>query len=532
MNIVSDDPVGMNINGSKREGGSDDGGDREGPISEASSVFYQVTPYRWGVLACVFAVNLINAAFWLTYSPIADKVADKYDVSKNVVNILSYCMSGLYGPVVWGAAPVVKKIGFGNSVRVAAGLTMAGGVVRYFGQSHSTFFFLVIGQCLSGIARPLVSQLLGLVSLQWFPAHQRVLATAIAALGNPFGIGLGFALSPAIVGDNPDRVVRLNLVCMILGLVMFILTMLVVKDRPANDPSEAAIQARENKDAVPFWEEMKHLKNSQYWLMCVAFGLGFGQTNAVAIMLNTLLKPFGYNNSTIGLTGVMTILPGIIGAGVVAGYLGKRPLHREALIVIYLIGGVLLQAMMLIACRENTVEKYGQANPFILISAALFGFFAQPCFSVAIELGSETVYPASPSMASAGVVMCAQYVGLIVSVIFSAYITAVGDLSASSQSGYDHQERQEQDRVHVAGYVMSGCWIIAGVLMIFFRKDNMARLSFEKEQKLLKKQEKAESKKRARLAEYQNRPKFAESHEIPSEDHGSEDETTGLIQKK
>eukprot|EP01059_Diplonema_ambulator_P002484 TRINITY_DN12106_c0_g1_i1.p1 TRINITY_DN12106_c0_g1~~TRINITY_DN12106_c0_g1_i1.p1 ORF type:complete len:546 (+),score=176.79 TRINITY_DN12106_c0_g1_i1:52-1638(+) len=527
MNIVSDAPIG-NLNTDRADNDSEK---NDGAVSEASSVFYTVTPYRWGVLLCVFSVNLLNAAFWLTYSPIADKVADKYDVSKSVVNVLSYCMSGLYGPVVWSVAPLVKKIGFANSVRLAATCTMLGGVVRYFGTSHSTFFFLIIGQCLSGVARPLVSQLLGLVSLNWFPAHQRVLATAIAALGNPFGIGLGFALSPAIVGNNPDNVVKLNLVTMVLGLTMFVFVMAIVRDRPKNDPSEAAIQARENKDAVPFMEEMKHLKNAQYWMMAIAFGLGFGQTNAVAIMLNTLLKPFGYNNSTIGLTGVMTILPGIVGAGVVAGYLGKHPLHREALICIYLIGGLLLQSMMLAACRENTVEKYGQANPFILISAALFGFFAQPCFSVAIELGCETVYPASPSLASAGVVMCAQYVGLIISVIFSAYITAVGDLSAS-ESGYDHQERQEQDRVHVAGYVMSACWIIAGVMMVFFRKDNMARLNFEKEQKLLKKAEKDEAKKKQRLAEYANRPKFAESHEIPSEDRGSEDETTGLVQNR
>ena len=77
-------------------------------ISEASSIMYNTTSYRWLVLTAVFLLNLINAAFWLTYSPISDDVATHYGVNKNVVNILSLCMSGTYGPVVWTAAPLVR----------------------------------------------------------------------------------------------------------------------------------------------------------------------------------------------------------------------------------------------------------------------------------------------------------------------------------------------------------------------------------------------------------------------------------------
>eukprot|EP01060_Flectonema_neradi_P029893 TRINITY_DN423_c0_g2_i1.p1 TRINITY_DN423_c0_g2~~TRINITY_DN423_c0_g2_i1.p1 ORF type:complete len:527 (+),score=107.90 TRINITY_DN423_c0_g2_i1:436-2016(+) len=508
-----------NLYGSRHEVSSESGhsGSSRG-ISDASSVMYATTPYRWLVLTAVFLLNLINAAFWLTYSPISDDVAEHYKVNKNVVNILSLCMSGTYGPVVWTAAPLVRKFGFGHACRGAAFMTAAGGVVRFLGgpSDDGTFWLVIVGQCLSGVARPIISQLLGLVALQWFPAHQRVLATAISALGNPFGIGLAFVLSPSIVKDSDvGKVWLLNLVNMFIGLAMFAFVMAFVRDRPKHDPSEAAISARTGENEIPFTQELSYLKNWQYWLMALAFGLGFGQTNAIAVILNQLLKPFGYSHGQVGIAGVMTILPGVIGAGLVAAVLGKKPLHREALIIIYAIGAVLLQGIMLLACKTPN-------SPAILyVSAALFGFFAQPCFSVALELAAETVYPASPAVAAAGVVMCAQYVGLFVSAFFGWYINEGSD------------DSEQRDRVHVTGFVMSGSWLLACILMVFFRKDNLGRYEYEREQRAIKQLEKNEEKRKSRIKKKVN---IIESQIVDESDSDNIDddavETQGLIQDK
>ena len=412
---------------------------------------------------------------------------------------------------------IIQKFGFGHAVRGAAFMTAAGGAVRFAGgkASDGTFWLVIVGQCLSGVARPIISQLLGLVALQWFPAHQRVLATAIAALGNPFGIGLAFVLSPSIVKDgHTDKVYLLNMVNMFIGGAMFVFVMIFVRDRPKHDPSEAAITARNGENQIPFTQELAYLKNWQYWLMAMAFGLGFGQTNAIAVILNQLLKPFGYTHGQVGVAGVMTILPGVIGAGLVAALLGKKPLHREALIVIYAIGAVLLQGIMLLACKTPN------STAWLYASAALFGFFAQPCFSVALELAAETVYPASPAVASAGVVMCAQYVGLFISAFFGWYINNGSN------------EGEERDRVHITGFVMSGSWLLACILMIFFRKDNLGRYEYEREQKAIKQFEKNEAKKKSRTKKKVNIIESQIIDEGSDSDIIDEDavETQGLVQ--
>eukprot|EP01061_Rhynchopus_euleeides_P012962 TRINITY_DN22769_c0_g1_i1.p2 TRINITY_DN22769_c0_g1~~TRINITY_DN22769_c0_g1_i1.p2 ORF type:complete len:569 (+),score=260.03 TRINITY_DN22769_c0_g1_i1:54-1709(+) len=486
------------------------------PVSDASSIYYATTPYRWVVLACVFFLNLVNAALWLTYSPIADSLATHFDVSTNSVNMLSLCLSATYGPVVWCAAPLVKKLGFGWSVRLAAALTGLGGVVRYFGTDHSTFWLLVVGQVLSGLARPFISQLLGMVSLKWFANHQRVLATAIAALGNPFGIGLGMGLSPLIVKSDDDEssigdeIKKLNLIHMIIAVAMLLFVFLCIRERPKHDPSEAAIADRLQENPIAFTSEVKLLWNRNYWLCAFAFGFGFGQINCIAVIISQIMKPFGYNSSTVGMAGVMTILPGVIGAGAVAAFLGKRPFHREALIAIYFAAAVLLQIMMLVALRKDAEDHQSSYKAKLLASAGLFGFFSQPCFSVALELAAETVYPASPSVASAGVVMMGQYIGLIMSLSLGHYIGSVDNSSHTPSPAsfptpvptpIPQSTLDQQSRVHVAGYIQSGSFVVAGLLMLLFKKDSLARMQYETEQKAKKKAAKNEEKRRLREEE-------------------------------
>jgi len=455
---------------------------------EEEGLEFPVYGYRWVTLFCIFLLNSANSALWLTYSPISDIVATKYGVSESVVNILSLCLSGLYGPVVWSAAPLVQRLGLAHSVRLAGLLTAGGAVVRALGTSPKTFGLVVAGQCLSGVGRPVISQLLGLTSLNWFPKEKRQIATAIAALGNPFGVAIGFMLSPAITHKDPERVVDLNYITAAGSLVVFIFICICVRERPPEDPSVAAMEARNRpvggKENGFFATDMKHLKNKQYIFLAITFGVAFGQCNAIAVILNQMLKPFGYEHPAVGTTGVMTIVPGVVGAMFISRFLGKQVakysdiaargeeptygfLYRETLILIYIMGGLCMSAINWLAMRNGLP----QFNPWLLGSAGIFGFFAQPAFAVGLETATECVYPCGPSTAGAGIIMCAQYVGLAISAGAGYYIDQAGN------------NNLKQDRVHEVGILMSSCWLISGVLMFFYKgKDNLKRLVHESEE--------------------------------------------------
>lgn len=449
--------------------------------------------YRWAVLLAVFLVNAINAALWLTYSPITDLVHEKYDVPETVVNILSYAMSGMYGPIVWLAAPIIKRVGFANGVRGAALVTCAGACIRCIAHDHSTFFLLVIGQVVSGMGRPVISQLLTLVSQNWFAPKQRPLATMLAALGNPIGIGLGFVLPPMVTKNNADNIPKLHYIFAAMAGAMLVYALISVREKPPTPPSKAA--DLDPKLKLTYTEELRALcRSPMYWLSAASFGLAFGQSFALAILLNQFLKPFGYSHSAVGLAGTMVIVPGIVGSGIVAGFVGRRPLYREVLIVLYIVCASSQQFITWVAARTGgrddeiplntstlspttnfpttSLGTYPTASPtldvtppplvFLILGAGLLGFFVQPAFAVALELAAETVFPVSPATAGAGVIMCAQYVGLITSIGLASYI----------DSGDDAERRS---KVHTAGCIQSGCFVLGSFMMMFFNAPQKRR---------------------------------------------------------
>lgn len=414
--------------------------------------------WRWPVLLCVFFTNMVNAGLWLSYSPISDLVHEKYGVPETVVNILSYCMGGLYGPVVWSAAPVVKRIGFANACRGAAFVTCLGAILRCFAVGHSTFFFLVLGQVSSGLGRPVVTQLLVLVSQNWFAPRQRALATTIASLGNPMGIGLGFVLPPMLTHNDANNITKMHIVFAAIAGAMLLWVLVFVRERPPTPPSESA-----NIDPAiqkTYGEELRHLARSpMYWLNAVSFGIAFGQSFALAILMNQFLKPFGYGHGAVGICGVMVILPGIVGAGIIAGYLAKHPNYKQVLITLYVVCAGFMQFVIWLAARENL----GNYNFFLLFGSGVFGFFVQPAFAVALELASETVFPVSPATASAGVIMCAQYTGLLMSIGLAQYIDSAGD------------DAEKRRKVHVSGCIMSGAFALGATMMLFFNAPQLRR---------------------------------------------------------
>eukprot|EP01062_Namystynia_karyoxenos_P024243 TRINITY_DN19430_c0_g1_i1.p1 TRINITY_DN19430_c0_g1~~TRINITY_DN19430_c0_g1_i1.p1 ORF type:complete len:574 (+),score=152.51 TRINITY_DN19430_c0_g1_i1:105-1724(+) len=423
-------------------------------LGDGEHVVYR---YRWAVLLAVFLINCVNAALWLTYSPITDLVHDKYGVPETVVNILSYCMSGLYGPVVWAAAPVIKRIGFANGCRAAAFVTCCGAVIRCFAVSHHTFAFLVAGQVVSGVGRPVISQLLTLVSQNWFAPRQRALATTLAALGNPLGIGLGFVLPTSVTRGDADKIPELHVVTAVLAGGMLAYVLIVVREKPATPPSHSAgLDPALRKSYV---DELRTLsKSPMYWLNALSFGIAFGQSFAVAILLNQFMKPFGYGHTAVSIAGVMVIIPGIVGSGIVAGYLGRRPVYREVLMLLYVVCAGAMQLVMWLALRTGLAD----VNPWLILGSGVFGFFVQPAFAVALELAAETVFPVSPATAGAGVIMCAQYVGLIMSISLAAYV----------DHGSDEDRRR---KVRISGCIMSGCFVLGCAMMAFFNAPQLRR---------------------------------------------------------
>lgn len=77
---------------------------------------------------------------------------------------------------------------------------------------------LHLAQILNGVAGPVLIAAPSRLSALWFPPGQRATVTAVAN-SSLFGAAVGFYLGPAIVGEDPDRVLLLLFVCFGLSAV-------------------------------------------------------------------------------------------------------------------------------------------------------------------------------------------------------------------------------------------------------------------------------------------------------------------------
>ena len=122
-----------------------------------------------------------------------------YGVSPLMVNLMSYSFMALYLPMNFPCVYVIEKFGLRWGIIGGIASTALGLWVRTL--LNHDFMYALIGNIIMALGQPLLYNSPAQVTTNWFPKHERPMATMVGTQMNVLGIFIGFLL-PSIFLDS------------------------------------------------------------------------------------------------------------------------------------------------------------------------------------------------------------------------------------------------------------------------------------------------------------------------------------------
>ncbi|CAK8988237.1 Solute carrier family 49 member A3 (Major facilitator superfamily domain-containing protein 7-a) (Major facilitator superfamily domain-containing protein 7-b) (Myosin light polypeptide 5 regulatory protein) (MYL5) [Durusdinium trenchii] len=370
---------------------------------------------RWLTLALFCMSTATNAMLWITFSPINSVTQTFYGVSAAEVNVLSIVYLAAYVPVSLGTNFVFNRLGLRFGIVLACALNVLSGLVRWLStesnesqRGASAFTILVIGQTFGAMAQPFFTNSPAKLGAVWFPAEERDLAVAVAALFNPIGIAVGTVLPAFYTFDNDDKVRMYDLLLMelIITVLVLVLVGLLFKAKPPVPPSLSEL----NKGDLDVVKEMKDLvRNRNFMILFVTFGTGLGFFNALTTLVEQFVEKSGYTTDDASQFSALLVGCGIVNAIAMGIVMDKTHKYRELLRGTFVVAGILVVAFVLVLRPNNFVAI---AFVFGMMGAAML-----PLLPIALESAAECTYPVSEDLSTGWLVSAGQVTGIFFIVV-------------------------------------------------------------------------------------------------------------------
>ena len=315
-------------------------------------------------------------------------------------------------------------------------------MIKYL--QDTQFGLNVLGQGLVGVGNCLAVSVPTMVSQNWFPETERLVATGILSLSMPIGMVLGQGISPTFV-KCPEDIPIMNLVWFLPSLLTFLSCLLcITSSHPASPPSRSAELARDQQDrglsrAQLFRKYLTNLRsvftNLKFMVLFVVMGGAVGFVNAFFTQLSQMMCSRGYGNVFSGMCGSLLLGTGVIGA-VISGVIVEKFGYIEEVTKFFFGAAVLIGILITELLRESNLDV------IVALSFASFGVFAFGMYPLGLELAVEVTYPVDESFSTALIFMSGQIQG--------------GALVIGSM--FLEQELSESERQHdICTLAPSGC---------------------------------------------------------------------------
>lgn len=373
--------------------------------STAATTQYQKYGVRWIVLLAFAFITVMSQINWITFAPIMNDVAKHYNVTADLILLLTASYMIFYIPVNFPATWALDKYGLKWGTGIGVILTGVFGLVR--GLAGNNFLIIAIAQVMMAIGQPFLLNSFSKLAVTWFPENEKATATGLGTLSIMLGIMIGMALTPILYAAK-----GINFVLQIYGwlsIIALVLYLVVVKNTPPTPPNSQA------SEKVFSFKGMKGLfSNYNFNLLLIIIFIGLGAFNAISSEIDNIFLRFTSPEGASGYIGGIMILGGLIGAGIISVISDKTGKRKLFLILAPLIS---IFASYLFVVVDNFTA--------IMTISFFFGFFLVSALPVALIYAAEITYPVSEE-ASNGLMMTAgQISGLLFLIQFNMYFITV-----------------------------------------------------------------------------------------------------------
>lgn len=377
---------------------------------------------------------------------LAGVVIETYGVDTYQVNLLPVSYGAVYLPVSILSLWWMERYGMRSSMGLSVAALLVTAWMRYGGAllgltdtgKAGGWALIMAGTWIAALGQPFVLNVAARLSMDWFPAHERDLATVIGTMANACGQLLGSLLPAYAVVVGADMP-KYSLDQAIFSTVLFLAVIALFRDRPATAPSaEAAIQwterdrlVAENPTALSrmalqtMWKDAKSMwANRNFRWLAVSMPLAVGAVWALLTVQWSLITPCGYDAVTSGTAGAVSI-----GVGVITAFLITPVMAR-------LKAFVPLQRGFTLFALAAGLFVFGGNQPgssgAVIASWATTGAAVQPLLPISLEHAAEQTFPIPPDSSTAILLSLTNVYYLIITYVMTALLTYDVSLTCSS----------------------------------------------------------------------------------------------------
>ncbi|XP_035473268.2 feline leukemia virus subgroup C receptor-related protein 1 isoform X2 [Scophthalmus maximus] len=432
-------------------GGGDEAGEEQGkPLETGLSLS------RFAVLAVFCLYSMVNAFQWIQYSIITNVFTHYYAVTNDKVDWLSIVYMVAYVPLIFPATWLLDRRGLRLTALLGAGLNCAGAWLKCASVSPELFGVTVTAQVVCAVAQVFILGLPSRIASVWFGPREVSTACATAVLGNQLGIAIGFLLPPVLVPNTPNDVelTGRNISVMFYGTAavstaLFVLAVIVVKDRPPLPPSRAqAVLPDTPQEDYSYKQSIVNLmKNKAFILLLVSYGILTGSFYSVSTLLNQMIMSC-YENQELnaGRIGLTLVVAGMVGSILCGLWLDHTKMYKITTLIVY----VLSFLGMVVFTFTLDLDKIH----LVFVTAGVLGFFMTGYLPLGFEFGVEITYPESEGTSSGLLNAFAQIFGIIFTLI---------------------QGKLTTDHNPLVGNLFLCAWIFLGILLTALIKSELKR---------------------------------------------------------
>lgn len=159
-------------------------------------------PNRWVALFVFSFFSICNAFQWVAFASIAGVVKEFFSLSTYELNMLSMIYMIIFVIGAFFSCTTFERWGVREGVLAGASLNAIGAVLKFApGLQYPCYLTMIVPQTLNSFAQLFVLSTPPLLAAQYFPAHRRAFATAVASTANSLGNALALLVPPLIVRE-------------------------------------------------------------------------------------------------------------------------------------------------------------------------------------------------------------------------------------------------------------------------------------------------------------------------------------------
>ena len=411
--------------------------------------------YRFFILFMHAMANLFTAVIYITCSPITSDLESIYSYSYLVISLSSLVYMFTFIPINFPGDYIMDHLGLRKGMIIGVVCTTVGAWIRIL--VNESFLYVILGQFISSLGQPFIVNSPAKVAATWFNQKNRVKATTFLSMVGPIGIGVGFLIPGIAMGDQTkltleekkENVYNIMFYEALIFTVLNLPTLFFFRKQPKSPPSYS-----EKILKMGFWRSFrKTITNKNYVKFLFYHGLVYGCFNSQAVIMNMVLKPFGYTDFDNGLVGAVLIIFGLAGSFVICLFVAKT--HKYKLWLIICTIGYILSVILMIVLLD-------QGNIYILIiSVMVLGFFGLPILPISFEFACEINFPIGETFTCGLLVCFVQIIAIICSLVLEVFLT-----------------EGTKDESYLILSILGGVLILGAIFMVFV-EENLRRKKVE-----------------------------------------------------